>query len=93
MTRRPDEVRKENVDDLAQAYRRIEHKDVSSALGITKNRVQRLLSELGYRRIRGRLVPRMPPEVTKQNRVDNYFLVTTEKNEKFSNIIITGDES
>lgn len=43
-----DDVHKQNVNDLVQAYRRIKQKDTLSALGIFKERVQDFFTEPGY---------------------------------------------
>lgn len=46
-----DDVHIQKVDGLVQANRSIEQKNISSALGISNDRVQHLFSELWYRQI------------------------------------------
>lgn len=45
-----DEVHKPKVDDLVQGNRRIKQSEIAVALGISKERIQHILSELEYRK-------------------------------------------
>lgn len=45
------------VDDLVRANRTIQQKHISSALGVSKERVQHFPSEFGYRKIRAEMKP------------------------------------
>jgi len=63
-------------------------------LGISKERVQHILSELEYRKICARWVPRMLTEEMKQNVVDicrQLFPRYDSEKENFLNILVIGD--
>jgi len=91
-----DEAHKQKVDDFVQANRRIKQSEIAVTLEISKERVQRILSEFEYRKICARWVPRMLTEETKQNRVDICRQLLSRYDSEKENcldILVTGDES
>jgi histone-lysine N-methyltransferase SETMAR len=91
-----DKSRQDRVDELIRENRRIKQKEIAEALGISKERVEHIISILGYGKVCARWVPRMLTDnmSVEKVRVSQELLQRFEnEGNEFLYRIITGDET
>lgn len=91
-----DELHHNRVDEIVRNNRRVRQSEIALQLGISKERVQAIISNLNYRKICARWVPRLLTEQMKKKRVDACveFLARYRRDgDQFLHNIVTGDES
>ena len=85
-----DQLHQDRLEELIRENRRIKQKEISVALGISKERVGYIICVLGFRKVCARWVPRMLSD--ERVRISRELLERFEKGEDFLKKIITDDE-
>lgn len=91
-----DAKHQKEVDELIQSNRRITQKCIGRRMDISKERVGRIIKQLGYRKICSRWVPRKLTEENKQQRqkcCERLLQRYREEGDDFLFNIVTGDET
>jgi len=91
-----DQLHQDRLEELIRENRRIKQKEISVALGISKERVGYIICVLGFRKVCARWVPRMLSDEMKAEkvRISRELLKRFEKEgEDFLKKIITCDET
>lgn len=87
---------KEHVESAVREDRRLTVRELEEKLGIPKSSINRILNELGYRKLSARWVPKMLTEDHKRQRLETSHEVLKlygEEDEAFLDSIVTGDET
>jgi transposase len=65
-----DEDRRNRVDEMIRENRRISQQATANRTAVSRERVQEIIADLGYRKLCARFVPQMLTEDLKQKRMD-----------------------